>query len=79
VAVVVTLLLVAVMAGGVTLWRWYRQYQIEHFRQQARLRVIEGQLATLRATLRIQTAEHYTKRRLHIAAQDDDRQQGWHS
>lgn len=64
-----TLIAVLVMsaitvAGG--LWfsgRW-RQDRVARLRDQARLKVIEAQMAAMRAALRIQAAEHLARQRM---------------
>ena len=58
------MLIAATIAGGLVLKHWHRQNQLARIRDRARLRVIEGQLATLRAALRIQVAEHLARQRI---------------
>jgi hypothetical protein len=71
VALLVLLALVAVVSGGLALHRFRRD--------RARLRVVEGQMAALRALLRIEAAEHVTRARLaeaqrrHLAEWDETR------
>jgi hypothetical protein len=60
----VGLLIAGGIAGGLVVRHWHRRNQITRLRDQARLRVIEGQLATLRATLRIGAAEHAARQDL---------------
>ena len=64
-ALLVIVLLLAAVASGTLAWRWWRQERIERLREQARLQVVEGQMATLRAALRISAAEHATRRQMH--------------
>jgi hypothetical protein len=60
----VFLLLLAVIAVvGLLIRARLRHDQVERVRDRARLRVIEGQLAMLRAALRIGAAEHLARRR----------------
>jgi hypothetical protein len=58
----VLLTLVAAMAAlGLLVWRWLKQVQVQRLRDRARLKAIEGQLAGLRAALRIQVAERVAR------------------
>lgn len=45
--------------------RSWRRRQAERLREQARIQVIESQMAGLRAALRISMAEHNTRKRMH--------------
>lgn len=59
-----------IMAGGFALWRYLQHEQAERIRDRARLKVVEGQLATFRALLWLDVSEHLTRRqmtRLHDA------------
>jgi uncharacterized protein HemX len=56
----IVLLAAVVVGGGLFVDKW-RQ---ERSRDQARLRFIEGQMATLKAALRIQVAEHVARRQM---------------
>jgi hypothetical protein len=59
------LVLVAVLvASGFFAWRWIKAERAERSRNQVRLRVIEGQMALLRAMLRIGQAEYVTRQRM---------------
>ena len=62
-ALLVLLALVAVVSGGLVL-HGLRRERLERLRDRARLRVVEGQMAALRALLRIEAAEHITRTRL---------------
>jgi hypothetical protein len=64
-------LLLLVIVGGLLMWGWLRREHVERSRDQARLRVVEGQLAMLRGLLRIEVAEHLARRRL-MAMQSRD-------
>jgi hypothetical protein len=78
VALLVLLALVAAVSGGLALHRLRRE-RVKRFRDRARLRVVEGQMAALRALLRIEAAEHVTRARLaeaqrrHLAEWGDTR------
>jgi len=61
----IMVLLVAIVAGGLVFRRSWHKEQSERLRDQARIRVIETQMAGLRAALRIGMAEHATRRRMH--------------
>lgn len=62
--IVSLILVVAFMVSGSYAWRWIKTARAERGRDQARLRIIEGQLATLRAVLRIGQAEYLTRQRM---------------
>ena len=64
------LLIVSIPAG---LWfaRWQRHARIERLRDQARLKVIEAQMAAMRAALRIQAAEHVARQQMRRVYADD--------
>jgi hypothetical protein len=62
-ALLVLLALVAGAGGGLVL-HGLRRERLEPLRDRARLRVVEGQMAMLRALLRIEAAEHVTRTRL---------------
>jgi hypothetical protein len=53
-----------VATAGLVLRYRYRQGRINRLRDDVRLRVIEGQMAALRAALRIQVAEHVIRQRM---------------
>jgi hypothetical protein len=59
----VVLLFLVVIVGGLFIRTRFRQERVERFRDRARLRLIEGQLAMLRAALRLEAAEHLARRR----------------
>jgi hypothetical protein len=61
----VMVLLVAVVAGGLVFRRSWKRERVDRLRDQARLKVIEAQMAGLRAGLRVNVAEHATRRRMH--------------
>lgn len=60
----VLLLLAVVFGGGLVIRVWLHGERIERVRDRARIRVIEGQLAAMRACMRISAAEYATRRRL---------------
>jgi hypothetical protein len=62
-ALLILLATVAVLGSGLTI-RGLRRERVARLRDEARLRVIEGQMATLRALLRIEAAEHLIRTRL---------------
>lgn len=57
-------LVVMVIAGVWATQRWHRQHNAQHFRQQAQLHAIEGQMAGFQAALRLKVAEHATRQRM---------------
>jgi hypothetical protein len=61
----IIILLVGATVGGLMVRRSWRRQRLEQLRDQARLKVIETQMAGLRAALRINAAEHATRRRMH--------------
>jgi hypothetical protein len=68
----VLLLVLAAVVGGLLAWRWFSQERVEYLRDRARLQVIEGQLAALRAALRINAAEYMTRQRMHAEVRRPD-------
>ena len=60
-----------VATAGLVLRYRYRQGRINRLRDDVRLRVIEGQMAALRAALRIQVAEHVIRQRMQAVYNDD--------
>lgn len=58
------LLIGSVVAGGLVVRFWHQQGQVARIRDRARLKAIEGQMATMRTMLRIQLAEHVTRQRM---------------
>ncbi len=56
------LLLVALLIGIWLIRRQYRRTRIERIREQARLRIVESQIAALGAALRVSVAEHMARR-----------------
>lgn len=64
------LLLAAVTIAVLFIRRLSRQQRVQRIREQARLRVIEGQLATLRALLRIAAAEQHARWSMNHQATD---------
>lgn len=60
--IIITLLGLAILASVWVFWRWLKHERMERGRDRARLHVIEGQLATMRAALRITVAEHAVRR-----------------
>ena len=61
----VVTLLVSATVGGLVLRRSWQQQHRDRLRDQSRLKVIEAQMAGLRAALRIQAAEHVARQRIH--------------
>lgn len=59
------LLIASVIAGGLVLKHLHRQDHVAWIKDRARLKVIEGQMAALRAALRISAAEHAVRRQVH--------------
>lgn len=59
------LLIGSVVAGGLVVRFWHQQDRIARIRDRARLKTIEGQMATMRAMLRIQLAEHAARQQMH--------------
>jgi len=66
----ITLLGLAVIVSVWVFWRWLKRERIERGREQARLHVIEGQLAAMRAALRITVAEHTVRRAMAMHSHD---------
>jgi hypothetical protein len=67
----VGLLFLAAIVGGVFIHHWLQQEQAERVRDRASVQVIEGQLAALRAALRIQVAERAARRHMHATQLTD--------
>jgi hypothetical protein len=59
------LLIAGSIAGALTIRHWHQRDQLTRLRDQARLKVIEGQLAGLRAALRIGVAEQAARQAMH--------------
>lgn len=78
---ITTLVVLAVSTvSGLWFGRWWRQDRIERLREQARLTVIETQMAAMRAALRIQAAEHLARRSMRAEAEHWQGQDGgWSS
>jgi hypothetical protein len=64
------LLLVGLTTSGWLVRRRYRRARIERIRDEARLRVVENQLAAMRAALRISVAEHVVRRAMAMQGRD---------
>lgn len=62
IAVIAVLVVLAVC--GALFADWWRHEHVSRLRDRARLRVIEGQMASLQAILRIQAAEYVTRQRM---------------
>lgn len=75
-ALLILLATVAVLGSGLTM-RGLRRERVERLRDQARLRVIEGQMAALRTLLRIEAAEHVIRTRLAEAQRRNLTEQDW--
>ena len=65
-----TLLLVGLPTGGWLVLRQYQRVRLQRIRDEARLRVVENQLAALRAALRISVAEHVVRRAMAMPGRD---------
>jgi hypothetical protein len=65
-ALIVAIIVLAAIAGGSGLMydAWRQGNAAERQRDQARLRLIEGQMATLQAALRIQVTEHRARQQM---------------
>jgi predicted membrane-bound spermidine synthase len=59
------LLTASAIAGGLVLRFWHQQDRVARLRDRTRLKGIESQLATMRAALRIQLAEHAAREQMH--------------
>ena len=68
---VVVLLLAGTVGGLIFRQSWQRE-RTERLRDHTRLRVIEGQMAGLRAVLRLNAAEHVARRRMLAELQSHD-------
>ena len=75
-ALLILLVTMATASGGLAM-RAVRRERIERLRDQARLRVIEGQLAAMRTLLRIEAAEHMIRTRLAEAQRRNLSEQDW--
>jgi hypothetical protein len=75
-ALLILLVLVAAASGGLALGG-FRRERAARLRDQARLRVIEGQMAALRTLLRIEAAEHVIRTRLAEAQRRNLTEQDW--
>lgn len=62
--VLLTVVVLVFIVGGLFAWQWITAERAERGREQARLKIIESQLAALRAVLRIGQAEHRTRQRM---------------
>jgi hypothetical protein len=69
--IVTLVVLVVSTVSGLWLAKWWRQDRIERLRDQARLKVIEAQLAAMRAALRIQATEHHARQQIRRVYADD--------
>ena len=70
--VMALLLLLALAAGAYLVRSFLGQQRVQRTRDQARLRVIENQLAGLRAVQHIRAAEYVTRQRLRRLSQLPD-------
>lgn len=66
----VVVLLLCLVLGGIFAWCWWQDEQAERIRDRARLTVIEGQLASFRALLRLDVAEHLARQQMIRRSQD---------
>ncbi len=64
------LLLIGLVVGAWLAKRQYQRSRVQRIRDQARLKAIEGQLAGLRAALRISVAEHTVRRAMAMQGRD---------
>jgi hypothetical protein len=60
----IVFLLLCLGLGGAILWRYIQRQRTESVRDRARLTVVEGQLATFRALLRLDVAEHQARQQM---------------
>lgn len=75
-APLILLATMAIVSGGLALCG-LRRDRVERLRDQARLRVVEGQIATLRALLRIEAAEHVVRARVAEAQRRNLAERDW--
>lgn len=68
--VLVLFLLVGLLTGTCLIRRQYRRARVQRVRDQARLKVVENQIAALRAALRISVAEHLARRAMAMQSRD---------
>lgn len=68
--VLVPLLLVGLLTGAWLIRQQHRRARVQRIRDQARLKVVESQLAALRAALRISVAEHVVRRAMAMQSRD---------
>lgn len=68
--VLVLLLLVGLFTSAWLIRRHYQRARVQRIRDQARLKVIESQMAGLRAALRISVAEHAVRRTIAVQGRD---------
>jgi len=68
----IPILIIATMSGVLWLARRQRRNRLDQLREQARLKVVEAQMASMRAALRIQAAEYLARRRMQTYADDRD-------
>lgn len=68
--VLALLLFVAAVSVAAFLKRQYRRTRVQRIRDQARLKVVENQIAGLRAALRISVAEHVVRRAIAMQGRD---------
>lgn len=64
------LLFVGLLSGTWLTRRQYRRARVQRIHDQARLRVVENQIAGLRAALRISVAEHVVRRAMAMQSRD---------
>ena len=64
------LLLVGLPTGFWLVRRQHRRARVQRIRDQARLKVVESQIAALRAALRISVAEHVVRRAMAMPSRD---------
>lgn len=70
VAVLALLLFVGLLTGACLIRRQYQRARVQRIRDQARLRVVENQIAGLRAALRISVAEYMARRAMAMQSGD---------
>lgn len=67
---VLALLLLVGLTGSWLIRQHYRRARVQRIRDQARLKVVESQIAGLRAALRISVAEHVVRRAMAMQSRD---------
>ena len=68
--VLALLLVVGLLTGAWLLKRQYRRARVQRIRDQVRLKVVENQIAGLRAALRLSVAEHVIRQAMATQSRD---------